>query len=102
MVAEQVGSSGRTRSKTISRVPSLKASAMSWVTMKTVMPVSRQSASGELLHVAPDAGIERAERLVEEEDLRLLEERLGDGEALLHAAGELRRVAVPRLRRGRY
>ena len=52
---------------------------------------------GELLHIAADAGVEGAEGLVEEQHLRLLEERLGDGEALLHAAGELGRVAVPRL-----
>ena len=31
-------------------------------------------------------GVERAERLVEEQHLRLLEKRLGDGEPLLHAA----------------
>ena len=51
----------------------------------------------QLLHVDADAGIERAERLVEEQDLRPPEQGLGDGEALLHAAGELGRVAVARL-----
>ena len=67
---------------------------MSWVTMKTVMPISSHSAEQQLVHVAADAGIERAERLVEQEELRPHQQRLGDGEALLHAAGKLRRVAL--------
>jgi hypothetical protein len=44
---------------------------------------------------ARDPRIQRAERLVEQQDPRLAEGRLRDGEPLLHAARELRRVAVP-------
>jgi len=40
------------------------------------------------VHVGADAGIEGAEGLVEEQDLRLLDDGLGDGQALLHAAGQ--------------
>ena len=38
--------------------------------------------------------VECAERLVEQQDLRLHDERAGDGDALAHAAGELRRAGV--------
>ena len=48
----------------------------------------------ELVHVGADARVEGAEGLVEQQHLGLLDQRLGDGEALLHAAGELRRVLV--------
>ena len=48
----------------------------------------------EVVHVLPDAGIERAEGLVEEQDLGLLHEGLRNRKALLHASGELRGVAV--------
>ena len=42
----------------------------------------------------PDLGVERRQRLVEEEDLRLDGERAGEGDALLLAAGQLPRVAL--------
>ncbi len=48
------------------------------------------------MHVAADAGVERPKGLVEKQDARLLQERLRDREALLHAAGELRGIAVAR------
>jgi hypothetical protein len=57
-----------------------------------LLPESQQ----EIVHVAADAGIERAERLVEEEHARLLQERLRDRKPLLHATGELRRVFFAR------
>src|SRR5690606_1058926 len=41
------------------------------------------------LHVAPDQRVERAERLVEQHDLRVHGEGAGQADALLHAAGEL-------------
>ena len=44
--------------------------------------------------LAPDLGVERAERLVEEEHARLDGERAGERHALPLAAGELRRVAL--------
>jgi nitrate/nitrite transport system ATP-binding protein len=37
----------------------------------------------------------RAERLVEQQDLRLHRQRSGDADALLHAAGDFRRTLVP-------
>ena len=76
------------------RVPSVKASLMSWVTMMMVSPCSRHSRVISACMSAPDAGIERAEGLVEQQDARPLDQRLGDGEALLHAARHLRRIDV--------
>ncbi|MNG35994.1 hypothetical protein D3C84_1228880 [compost metagenome] len=46
------------------------------------------------MHVLADARVERAEGLVEQQHARLHDQRLGDGQALLHAAGELARVLV--------
>src|SRR6516164_1521088 len=45
-----------------------------------------------MLHFGASGGIERAERLIHQKDLRLHDERLCDGNALLHAAGELVRI----------
>ncbi|GAB3843790.1 hypothetical protein GCM10027610_057110 [Dactylosporangium cerinum] len=42
-----------------------------------------------VLHVTADQRVERGERLVEEEDLRIDGEGAGQADALLHAAGEL-------------
>ena len=50
-----------------------------------------------LAQLGADARVERAERLVEEQHLRLGRERAGEAHALALAAGELRRVAVPKL-----
>ena len=48
------------------------------------------------LEVEPLAGhlVERAERLVEQQHLRLDHERTGDRDPLAHAAGELRRPGL--------
>ena len=55
----------------------------------------------QLLHLAahldPQGGIEIGERLVEQEDLRLAHDGAADGDALLLAAGKLRRVAVEQM-----
>ena len=48
----------------------------------------------------PDLGVERRQRLVEEQDLRLDGERAGERDALLLAARQLVRVAVALVRRG--
>ncbi len=45
-------------------------------------------------HLAPQLGIERGGRLVEQHDLRLHGERACDGDALLLAAGQPRRIDV--------
>ena len=47
-----------------------------------------------VLHVAADQRVERGERLVEEEHVRVAGERPGETDALLHAAGELVGVGV--------
>ncbi|MNI70270.1 hypothetical protein D3C73_1260750 [compost metagenome] len=46
------------------------------------------------VHVLADAGIECAERFVEQQHARFHDQRLGDGQPLLHAAGQLRRIFV--------
>ena len=47
-----------------------------------------------VLQAMPGHGVERAERLVHQEDRRLLRQAARDLQALLHAAGELRRVSL--------
>ncbi|MNF85959.1 hypothetical protein D3C84_683790 [compost metagenome] len=49
------------------------------------------------VHVFADARIEGAEGFVEQQHPRPHDQRLGDGQSLLHAAGELRRVLVQRM-----
>ena len=46
------------------------------------------------LHAAARLRVERAERLVHQENARLIGERAHDGDALLHAAGKLVRIGV--------
>ena len=54
------------------------------------------------LHLAAQLEVEGAERLVEEQHLRVVDQRAGDGDALLLAAGELVRLACgPARRAGR-
>ena len=45
------------------------------------------------LHLAPQLEVERAQRLVEEQHARLVDEGPRHGDALLLATGELRRLA---------
>ena len=47
-----------------------------------------------LLHLLAQLQVERAERLIEQQHARLVDERAGDGDALLLAAGKLGHVAV--------
>ena len=53
------------------------------------------------LHLAAQLEVERAERLVEEQHLRLVDQRPGQRDALLLAAGELGRAALARARPAR-
>ena len=46
------------------------------------------------LHLLPELEVERAERLVEQQDLRPVHQRAGERNALALAAGELRRAAL--------
>jgi hypothetical protein len=48
----------------------------------------------QVLHLHPRQFVERAEWLVHQQQFRLKNERAAQGDALLHAAGELRRVGV--------
>ena len=86
----------RTRppSSSTSRSASANASAWSWVTATTVRP-SRANSAAELDDEPLAArAVERAERLVEEEDARRGRQRPGQRDALLLAAGERRDVAA--------
>jgi len=47
------------------------------------------------VHVVADAGVEGAERLVEQQDARLDDQRLGDRQPLLHPARERRGQGIP-------
>jgi hypothetical protein len=57
---------------------------MSCVTKKIVMRSASHSSSRKHLHVLARLGIERAEGLVHQQDLRPLDQRLRDRDALLH------------------
>ena len=63
--------------------------------MKTMVFLSRpcSSMSWSCIWLA-DQRVERREGLVHEQDLGVGAERAGEADALLHAAGQLRRVAV--------
>src|SRR5207237_5504928 len=57
----------------------------------TLFPYTRSS---DLLHQHTGLVVERAERLVEQQDLGIIGERTRNGAALLHAAGQLLRPVV--------
>ena len=71
------------------RSPSLSASDRSWVMNTIVLPTSWCSRIDLVLHVPADQRVERGERLVEQQDVRIVGERTGQPDPLLHAAGEL-------------
>ena len=67
----------------------------SWVTRTMVTPCSRLSDDQRLHDLVRGSRIEIAGRLVGEKQARRVDQRAGDGDALLLAAGELaRRVAL--------
>ena len=70
------------------------ASSWSWVMKRKVVRISRCSVLQEPLHLVAEFRIERAERLIEENQARLADDRARERHALLLAAGELRRIAV--------
>ena len=71
------------------------ASSWSCVTKTVVTCTTSWSCAEPLAKLGADARVERAERLVEEQHLRLGGERAREPHALSLAARELRRVAVP-------
>ena len=58
------------------------------------MPTSSLDPADLLAQLHPDLGVERGQRLVEQQHLRLDRERAGQRHPLLLAAGDLVRVAV--------
>ena len=59
-----------------------------------MLPSLRVDLHHRVLQVRAGQRVERAERLVEQQHLRLHRQRAGDADALLHAAGDLRRPLV--------
>ena len=73
----------------ITRSPRRTASRTLWVTKITVRPgLAPEALELVVQHVARHR-VERAERLVHEQDVGLLRERARQGDALAHAAGQL-------------
>ena len=58
----------------------------------------RPDAQEFVLHLVAGQFVQGAERLVHQKDFRIERECAGDGDALLHAAGEFKRVLVFRAR----
>ena len=83
----------RPRSMYTSRCPDERAKPISWVTTIIVWPW-RASSRHHLEHLAGQLRVERRGDLVEQDDLGLHRERSGDGNALLLAARQLRRVVI--------
>ena len=74
---------------TTTRVPRNTASVMPWVTKTMVFFASLPDAQELEIHLLARERVERAERLVHQDELRIVDERARDRGALLHAAGEL-------------
>ena len=76
---------------TASRSDIVSASSWSWVTYTNVMPTSSLQRGQVVLQLLAQLGVERAERLVEQQHRRLQDQRPGQRHALLLAARQLRR-----------
>ena len=74
------------------------ASAMSWLMKSSVMPSSRTSCVDQRDDLGLHDGVERAGRLVGDQQLRSGGDRRGDGDALALAAGKLVRIGAHRAR----
>ena len=79
---------------TTTRSASSSASSWSWVTKTVVWPVLVVDLAQPAAQLRAHLGVERAERLVEQQDARLDGERAGERHALALAAGELGRIAL--------
>ena len=80
--------------KTAMRSLIVSASPWSWVTKTNVMPTSRWICFSSICISSRSLQVERAERLVEQEDARPVHQRTGERDALALAAGQLVRLAV--------
>ena len=78
---------------TAMRLATVIASSWSWVTMTKVVAGALLNAHQLELGLLAQLLVERAERLVEQHDLRLLGDGAGERDALLLAARELMRLA---------
>ena len=76
------------------RSPRRAASRTLWVTNTTVEPVLLPDALELVVQDVAGHGVEGAERLVHEQDVGVLGERPGQGDALAHAARQLVRALV--------
>ena len=76
------------------RSDSVIASSWSWVTKTLVVPSAQVEVLDLGAHPGAERGVEVAERLVEKEDERLLDQRPPERDALLLAARQLGRLAV--------
>ena len=76
------------------RSESVIASSWSWVTNTDVVPRRRWRCLTSVRIRAAQRGVEVGERLVEQEDERLLDERPAERDALLLAARQLARLAL--------
>ena len=63
------------------------ASGIEWVISKTVFRLSSPDALKLQVHVLARHGVESAERLVHQQDRRIVDKRTADRDPLLHAAG---------------
>ena len=76
------------------RSDSMAASSSACVISSTVAPVRRHSRKTSSPIKQPRLRVERAERLVEQNEARLQHQRARDADALPHAAGQLRRIGL--------
>jgi hypothetical protein len=86
-------SSTTTPSRKLMMRPANRAMSCSWVTSTMVMPSRLSCCSSAMISTLVRA-VERAGRLVGQHQLRIVDQRAGDGHALLLAAGKLRRMVV--------
>ena len=75
------------------RVQSSSSSGRMWLLIRIVLPSDAELAE-ELAQLDAGPRIEAGGRLVEEQHLRVVDERVGEAQALLHAAGQALDVRV--------
>ncbi len=81
------------RSTIATLVHSSSSSGRMWLLMRIVLPSDPQLAE-QLAQLDPGARVEAGRRLVEEQDLRVVDEGVGEAQPLLHAARERLDVVV--------
>ena len=64
------------------------------MTSTQVWPIALRDGEQQVLQVGARLRVDRGQRLVEQQQPRLRGEPAGDGDALLHAAGQLPGIAV--------